>query len=764
DTKDVVRTFVPDTDYKLTVDANGKTTVTFTDTGAAKLTSTNPETAIKTGSSITAKYVTLNGNVTVEPGAVLSSPTSAAHVGGRVALVGANVKNGGTISTPDGQTILAGGLQVAMIPHASDDPSLRGLDVIVGEVGNHAGRAVNDGLIDAPRANVTITGRSVQQNGYVHSTTSVSLNGRIDLIANYDAIGNTAYDPSSTTRGPEFLYKSTGVVTLGDGSVTEIIPELSSAETVAATELSDAQRSQVHVQGLATHFDKGSLLWAPNAKVDVNMGNWHTVPGASATITPTYEFANSAGQIYVDSDAAIDVAGTTAVSVPLTNNILTLQLRGSELADSPLQRDGSLRAVSITIDARQTGMFNGREWIGTPLGDASGFLGLIQRNVGELTTKGGSVDFRAGGSVVLQRGSVIDVSGGWLKNQGGLVKTTKVLQGSRLLDIADATPDQLYDGIYDPKFTQTHSKWGVTKTYRHPLDLNGAHYERGYQQGTDAGSISITAPSMALDGRLSGNTVVGPKQLRKTATSSDPPARGKLSLVFQSQDPTVYSPETLYPKISPTPPKIVFGYGTLAQAGAFALDADGTPLAFQNDGQGAVIDPFKLRNVRKKNVILSPELLGRDGFGSLTVDNSNGDIVIPSSVTIAAPARGSLTLSAANISVQGDVSAPNGTLSFTAYNVSPYLIDQTNAQLAPDAGGATIPLPSPDMGRFVLGRNASLSTAGLTVDDRGVSMNAGTKPIFTDGGSISIAAYDVKLKTGGDVDVSGGVNLRTNSD
>src|SRR4029077_18982063 len=76
------------------------------------------------------------GDVTVQPGAQITSPTTADHVGGRVALIGANVTNDGTISTADGQTILASGLQVGLAAHSSSDPSLRGLDVFVGSVGS----------------------------------------------------------------------------------------------------------------------------------------------------------------------------------------------------------------------------------------------------------------------------------------------------------------------------------------------------------------------------------------------------------------------------------------------------------------------------------------------------------------------------------------------------------------------------------------------------------------------------------------------------
>ena len=64
------------------------------------------------------------GDVTVQAGATLTSPTSADNVGGRIALFGANVRNDGTISTPDGQTILAAGLQVGLAAHASTESFL----------------------------------------------------------------------------------------------------------------------------------------------------------------------------------------------------------------------------------------------------------------------------------------------------------------------------------------------------------------------------------------------------------------------------------------------------------------------------------------------------------------------------------------------------------------------------------------------------------------------------------------------------------------
>src|SRR6202008_2834583 len=125
------------------------------------------------------------------------------------------------------------------------------------------------------------------------------------------------------------------------------------------------------------------------------------------------------------------------------------------------------------------------------------------------TTSGGNVTLSAGGSVVLRKGSVGDVSGGWTNFAGGFVETTRVTSGGRIFDISDATPDRQYSGIYRAESSQTFAKWGITETFAQPLGLSGRHWESAYTQGADAGAIKISAPSMALDGTLRGLAIPG---------------------------------------------------------------------------------------------------------------------------------------------------------------------------------------------------------------------------------------------------------------
>ena len=733
----------PAVDYTLSTNGVGRTIVTFTPDGLVKV-GTAPVKISYTPVAVQA------GDVVVQKGAILSSPTTAANVGGRVALVGANVRNEGTISTPDGQTILAAGLQVGFAAHAGGDPSLRGLDVFVGKVRApapapdpakpeaapfaapkaYAGTVQNSGQIDAPRANVTMMGKSVDQLGTIDSSTSVSLNGRIDLRAEYDAVGNP-HEPNQEQDA--FLMNSTGTLKLGLGSVTRILPEIESLEAVVGQKL--ALVSKINLSGRVIYLGQDSTILAPGGDVALKAGIWlPSQAGENRFIFANDNDPTHRSQIYLDRGATISVAGSTDSFAPLAENILSVEVRGSELADSPLQRAGVLRGSTIQIDVRKNGIFDGRAWTGTPLANAAGYLGLVKRTVGELTVAGGTVSISAGDSVVAQQGSTVDVSGGWLNYEAGMVRTTRVIAGAQLLDISQATPDRIYDGIYTGLSTFEHPKYGITETFTNPLALTGAHWEAGYSAGAAGGAIMIAAPSMALDGALRGNTITGPRQ------QSALPKASKLELAFQGQDTS----DNVFRNNPPArSPEIVFLPGA-SQSGVdrFLMNASGTPSALRMD--------------RQNDVVLSPDLLVESGFGSLKIDNIDGSILIPGGSALKAPAGGSITLNAANVDIQAEISAPGGTLSFTINDISPFKA----AVLALNPAAKT-PKPESIRGNFTLGPAALLSTAGLIVDDRLSSSTNGLVPLVTDGGTVTIKSYRATLEEGSTINVSGGVAVNT---
>ncbi|MBK8039984.1 MAG: filamentous hemagglutinin family protein [Verrucomicrobiaceae bacterium] len=675
------------------------------------------------------------GNVTVQAGAKITAPTSSANVGGRVALIGPNVTNNGSISTPDGQTILAAGMEVGYDAHSSDDPSLRGLDVYVGKVGSYGGTATNNGLISSERGSVVVTGKNVNQNGFIQSTTSVALNGRVDLSANYNAIANRNFGIAG--QGGAYIYDqdtapTTGVVSAGAGSVTRVLPEYGSTLKVVGTEL--ALKSQINMQGLAIYLGAGSVVHAPNANVTLSAGVWDVLTGAGNT---QINFVHASGQVYLDQNAVIDVGGSTGIASSISQYIIEVGLRAAELADVPLHRNGSLRGQTVTVDLRETGTrADGTTWYGTPLANLTGYLGVIERNAGELTTKGGQVNITAGESVVMQQGARINTAGGYQEFAAGTVNTTRLIDDGNLVDIARADPSVVYDGIYNPVTTTVDSRWGVTTTTSPSND--NSRFENSHLFGSAAGNVSISAAAMALDGSFTAGTVTGPQQLDAA------PKAGSLTLQWQSQLLSRSIPS--FAAISPTPPSITFrsAASSLPAAAAFALDGGGIPLP--------------LRVERRAAVDLSSGLLSSSTFGSLFVTNGDGDITLPAGIHLTAPVGGTVSLHGSNVNVQGSISAPAGVIDLIAYNISPFTsnIILSNSQ----------PLPPANTGRGIItiGSGTSLSTAGLVLNDRRDAPAPFSVPHRISGGgstyaggSIRVEGWQVDILAGSLLDVSGGV-------
>lgn len=687
-------------------------------------------------------------SVVVEAGALLATPQRSDGSGGRIILAGPNVINAGTISTPGGQTILAAGRQVGFDIHSRDypsipgrvtppgarpDPGLRGIDVYIGDVGTD-GIVQNTGLVEIPTGSLIMAGRIVQQNAMVDARTTVSLNGRIDLLANYDAVANPQYDPEIAGQ-LAFLNRSTGTVRLGPGSVTRILPDFGSPDTTVGSRL--PLRSQVNIQGRAIEIGVNSMLLAPNADIAIAAGEWRPIAQQNVE-----RFAFTGGRVDIGTGAFIDVSGVTNIFVPLGNRIFEVELRGSELAMSPLQRASLLRGRGLLIDSRRSGSFLGRYWVGTPLGDATGFLDVIQKNVEQLAADGGSVQIRAGQAIVTQTGSTIDVSGGFFRNEGGQYRTTRLLYGgNRVLNIAEATPDRIYQGVYTGESTQAFSKWGVSRTYRAPLAPLGTASEPGYVEGAAGGTLSLTAASLVLDGSMIGGTITGPQQLRSQRTTgtaqlaSTLPAQGTLNLVFESQR-LVTAGEPLFLPVSPTPPAIRF---------SDALTRTPAPAA------GAPLPTDRL-----SEFALPTDFFPSTGFGSLNIVNHDGSFELPDGVSLELPALGRLSVLAANVNLAGRIRAPGGSLVFQASKLSRYTTAILTAQdpLTPQ------PALNPDRGNLVVGPRAVLDTSGAIVDDRTDGRTfLGAGPAVSNGGSISLTGFDVTLAPGSRLDVSGGLAI-----
>lgn len=399
--------------------------------------------------------------------------------GQRILLSAKKIDNNGEIIANGGQIILAAGEKLYV--NASADPALRGLLVEV----DGGGGVTNTGSVTAERGNITAVGLAINQNGRMSATTSVSENGSIRLIA------RDRVSPNITESGEvTWLGHRGGALTLGMGSVTEV-NAVSDHNTTAVNE-QEQLPSTIDFIGQTIELQDSSQVMAAGGKLNIVAA---TDPGISHEDGARDKDA----RIHINSGALIDLSGNTE-NTSVTRNLVSVELRGNELADSPLQRDGVLRGKTVVVDAR----------VGTPLANVEGSLNLIGRTVLERTSKGGSVTLDSAGDVVIESNATVNVSGGAVNYEGGFMKTTQLIKADgSTVDIGKATADANYISLVNPLYKLTSDRWGIVKNVVSP---NLGAYESGYVQGADAGSIKILGNAIQLDGNFIGFAVNGSNQ------------------------------------------------------------------------------------------------------------------------------------------------------------------------------------------------------------------------------------------------------------
>ena len=410
----------------------------------------------------------------VEEGARIESRGS----GGRVLLASREIDNAGTISSPDGQVILAAGDSVYL--QASTNADLRGLLVEVDAGGEAWNRMTGD--ISAARGNVTVVGLAVNQSGRISASTTVAANGSIKLLAR-DTV-SFVIDGDRKTLG---AGQNGGRLEVGSTSRIEVLPELND-DTTGVDEQRQAP-SQIAMSGREVLLRSGSQIVAPAGELTVR---------AASNPASNVDYDADA-RIRVESGTLIDLSGSD-VTLPMSRNLVTVELRANELRDSPEQRNGALRGQTVVVDAR----------IGTPLADVSGALAAVPKSIGERTSHGGMAVFESAGDVAIAEGARIDVSGGVTTFLEGPVATSQLIGADgRLYDIGEADPSRTYVGVLNPMFRRADDRWGYVDLIAAP-GIN--RIEPGYLAGSDAGTVQFAAPSMVMNGTLTATTVAGPYQ------------------------------------------------------------------------------------------------------------------------------------------------------------------------------------------------------------------------------------------------------------
>jgi len=455
--------------------------------------------------------------VKVEQGAQISTSS-----GGRVFLVAKNVINDGTLSSPDGQVVLAAGEKVYLADPSNEllyaiesntkIPATRGLLV---EVGGQNGEATNGstGVINTARGNTTIVGMAVNQNGRISATTSVSANGTVFLQAR----GNVSTGLGTNNEGKDVTTKRAqtgGVLTLGQGSRIDIGVD-SALNADGSVPMADGnttfKASRVLLSGQTIELKDDARITAPGATVQIealDKPRYADFNAASGTHPITGQTALTTGEtgrakVILGKNTKIDVSGTTAEQVSVARHFVTTKLLGADdLKDAPLQKEGPIYRSQLTLDLREGSNILSADTM-------SSLRNSVQRSAQELMSSGGSVTIASSGTVATHQTSSIDVSGGQVTYTAAKVNPSVLVAANGARYTLNKAPKDIRYVAIEGNVSgsgRVGASGGVVS------DAQQGRIEAGYVEGKDAGSITIVAPTAVLDGAVRGATVVGQRQ------------------------------------------------------------------------------------------------------------------------------------------------------------------------------------------------------------------------------------------------------------
>ncbi len=314
--------------------------------------------------------------------------------GQRILIIAPSIENGGAVESKGGQVIMAAATDKVYLQEAGADSDVRGLLVEVKTGGNL--KNLVTGTISANRGNVTLMGFAVNQGGKVSATTSTNVNGTVRLLAREggeaipDSNGHYQIMPGSTVR-PADSGDGLGIsaaVTLGEGSTTEILPELEyvkamSGAVVETTAVDGQVQSLSHVEIMANkvNLKAGSEIIAQGGKVDLTATENPLAVFNNGGNLIAHETVKNTSRIVIDSGAKIDVSGLDATKT-MESNVISVKLQSNELKDAPLQKNGILFGKTVQIDIRD----------GSPLTDIQPTLDSIQHTLAERLGKGGQIN------------------------------------------------------------------------------------------------------------------------------------------------------------------------------------------------------------------------------------------------------------------------------------------------------------------------------------------------------------------------------------
>ena len=305
-------------------------------------------------------------------------------------------------------------------------------------------------------------------------------------------------------------------------------------------------------------------------------------------------------------------------------------MRGDELKDSPVNRDGPLRSQKVFVDInRALANANAGEPTLIARDSLESHQARLERGVAERSTQGGTVRVSSQGESIIEAGAAIDLSGGSVRFTPASVPTTLVMSRGVLTDIADARADVRYDGIAT-RYIQDYGRWNVKEV----IDLGQSfNYDPGYTEGKNAGALEVIGlRANVMQADIQGRTVVGEVQ----RDAGIMPAGARLTV---GNDPVAH------PLLSSG---VDYKLNQVVELG----------------GTGAALPAgFKFGDALSSELIstltLNPSLLGKDKVANLEIFSNHAASVREA---LRAPLGGSVHIAAQGLTIDGDIEATGGSI------------------------------------------------------------------------------------------------------
>jgi hypothetical protein len=433
----------------------------------------------------------------------------------------------------------------------------------------------------------------------------------------------------------------------------------------------------------------------------------------------------------METGSSIDVSGLW-VDKPAGANLIDVQMNSVNLRDDYGQKKGIIKGDTVTINPLY----------GSKIGsDISGYLTTAEKSARDQSTAGGTIDISTGaGDFILKTGANLNFAGGGFNYAAGNTSGTKLVSGNTVYDISVAPEWLSYGTILGTQQT-THARWGVTEVY------NGLYFGGGnavsdrsvaYSQGSDAGSLSLRAANIVLDGGVNGKATAGAFQSVRTAGAADSDAR-KLSIAEGLEMPLggtliIGDPDTA-------------GTGD-HRLGNVVLKEEVAPLS-----------DLTVNSPQQTTTYLSTDKLGSAGLSSLSIF-SNLSVTTAQGSALTLDPGSTFTISARRIENNGAITIHDGTVNFA-------LTDNKTSEHWNQVGLDTT--PNPDyvalQEQIYLAKGSSIDVSGQHVDNSSAGTASGVSTFnYITGGSISFTdtrelGTEVIAAGGAVLDVSGGYGI-----